>query len=157
MDKRNLSPVDSSDKTARGLVVFDGFCVLCSASVKFLLKIDKNKILQFTTLRTPSSSNGDENTEIPSTVIYMENNQVYTESEALVQLLKRIGGMWGTIAAMLRIIPRKWRDYLYRLIATHRYRIFGKKKQCFIAPEKFTDRFIQEIDVEEIKAFKSKG
>ena len=161
MKKQNLSPTDSSDKKGIGLVVFDGFCVLCSSTVKFLLKIDKNKLLKFTTLSSGPSLNDREENGIkstqPASVIYIEEEQVYTESEAIVRILIRIGGIWKPVAAMLRFIPRKWRDYLYRLIAKHRYRMFGKNKQCFIAPGKYTDRFVPEIDMENIKAFKSNG
>lgn len=155
MEKRNLSHADSSDKTGNGLVVFDGYCVLCSSTVKFLLKIDKNKTLKFTTLRPFPSTDGREDAGVPSTVLFIENNQVYTESEALVYLLKSVGGIWGTLSAMLRVIPRKWRDALYRLIAKHRYRIFGKKNQCFIPSSKYTDRFVPEIEMEEINTLKS--
>ena len=160
MKNQNPSPIDSSGKTGHGLVVFDGFCVLCSGTVKFLLKIDKNKTLKFTTLRSDSSPDGREEAGEPfvqpESVIYIENNHVYTQSEALVQLLKRIGGIWGTASALLRLFPRKWRDALYRLIARHRYRIFGKKNQCFLPAEKHSDRFVDEIGREEIKAIESK-
>ena len=161
MKKQNLPPSDSSDKKVNGLIVFDGFCVLCSSTVKFLLKIDKNKLLNFTTLRTDLSTDGREETGInpsqPDSVIYIEEGHVYTESEAIVRILSRIGGIWKPMAALLGFIPRKWRDYLYRLIAKNRYRIFGQKKQCFIAPGKYADRFVPEIDMENIKAFKSNG
>ena len=90
-------------------------------------------------------------------IVYIENEQLFTESEAIVRILSRIGGVWKPLAAMLSFIPRKWRDYLYRLIAKHRYRIFGKKKQCYITPIKYADRFVPEIDMEKIKAIKSKG
>ncbi len=161
MENRKLIPTDSSDKTAHGLVVFDGFCVLCSASVKFLLKIDKNELLKFTTIQSAPSSEGRKETGItssqPASIVYIENEQLFTESEAIVRILSRIGGVWKPLAAMLSFIPRKWRDYLYRLIAKHRYRIFGKKKQCYITPIKYADRFVPEIDMEKIKAIKSKG
>lgn len=161
MEKLNVSPVLSSNKTSSGLVVFDGFCVLCSATVKFLIKIDKNKLLKFTTLRSdPSRDNRNETgieTGQPASVIYIENGQVYTESEALVHLLKRLGGIWEMLSAILRIIPRKWRNYLYRLIAKNRYHIFGKKNQCFIPSGEYTDRFVPEMDIEEINAIKSNG
>lgn len=155
MEKQNLSPAESSGKTAHGLVVFDGFCVLCSSTVKFLLKIDKNKILKFTTLHHFPSSDGNEEASTSSkqadSVIYIENGIVYTESEAVVHLLKRMGGIWKPVSSMIRFIPRKWRDSMYRLIARNRYRVFGQKKQCFIAPKKYADRFFPEIDMEEIK------
>lgn len=161
MKNRKPSPNDSSDKTANSLVVFDGFCVLCSASVKFLLKIDKNESLKFTTLRSGHSSDDHEKPGIKSSqsasIIYIEEEKVYTESEAILRILSRIGGIWKPVAALLGFIPRKWRDYLYRLIAKHRYRMFGKREQCFIAPGKHADRFVPEIDMENIKAFKSKG
>ena len=161
MEKRNLSTALSSNKTNSGLVVFDGFCVLCSATVKFLIKIDKNKLLKFTTLRSdPSRDNRNVNgigTGQPASVIYIEKGQFYTESEAIIHLLKRLGGIWGMLSAIIRHIPRKWRDYLYRLIARNRYQIFGKKNQCFIPSNNYTDRFIPEMDMEEINTIKSNG
>ena len=161
MEKPSLLPYTHRNTTGHGLVVFDGFCVLCSATVKFLLKIDKNKILKFTTLRQLASADGRKESGMQSkqlsSVIYIEEGEVYTESEAIVRIFRHIGGIWKPMAMLLGFIPRKWRDFLYRLIANNRYRIFGQKTQCFIAPKEYDNRFVPEIDEEEIKAIQSKG
>ena len=157
MKKLNLSSAIPLIKNGHGLVIFDGFCVLCSATVKFLLKIDKNKLLEFTTLHPLTSPDDQKEAGIksaqPSSVAYIEEGEVYSESEAILRIFLRIGGIWKTVAILLKLIPRKWRDYLYRLIAKNRYRVFGTKKQCFIAPEKYSDRFVSKIENEDIKPY----
>jgi predicted DCC family thiol-disulfide oxidoreductase YuxK len=54
-----------------------------------------------------------------SSVILFEENAIYTESDAVLQILVRLGVPWSWIA-FLRIIPRRVRDACYRFIVRRR-------------------------------------
>ena len=41
------------------------------------------------------------------------------------------------------MVPKPVRDFLYDLIARHRYKIFGKRDQCMVPKHDIKDRFIE--------------
>jgi predicted DCC family thiol-disulfide oxidoreductase YuxK len=45
----------------------------------------------------------------------------------------------------VQVVPRLLRDAAYRVIARHRYRIFGRSETCFLPSPQTRDRF---LDVE---------
>ena len=55
--------------------------------------------------------------------------QFYTESDAIFQVLARLGPPCSWIA-FLPIIPRRVRDACYRLIVRRRYQWFGRTDVC---------------------------
>ncbi|MCS6895038.1 MAG: DUF393 domain-containing protein [Bacteroidia bacterium] len=59
-------------------------------------------------------------------VIYQEDEQYWTKSEAIRQLLWRNG--YRTLAWLLGLCPRPWRDRLYDYVADRRY--CGNKGKC---------------------------
>lgn len=125
----------------KGIIVFDGYCVLCNKTVKFLIKIDKRKELLFTTL---TSKLGQEITgEIPpgkESIVFVEEEQKFTKSDAVLRVLQAVGMPWSLLT-ILRIIPKFIRDSIYMLIANNRYKIFGKKDECMIPDKNVRDRF----------------
>jgi len=44
--------------------------------------------------------------------------------------------------AALRIVPRKLRDPIYRWVARHRYRLFGKRSACWIPTAEHAARIL---------------
>lgn len=125
----------------KGIIVFDGYCVLCNKTVKFLIKIDKRKELLFTTL---TSKLGQEITgEIPpgkESIVFVEEEQKFTKSDAVLRVLQAVGMPWSLLT-ILRIVPKFIRDSIYMLIANNRYKIFGKKDECMIPDKNVRDRF----------------
>ena len=77
-----------------------------------------------------------------SSVILIVDDEAYTESDAVLQILARLGWPWSW-TAFLRLIPRRVRDACYRFIARHRYRWFGRTDQCQIPSAEMRSRFIE--------------
>lgn len=136
----NTLPVNLTESipAGKGLVIFDGYCKLCSNSVRFLLFIDRNKKLLF------SAGNGlqifdDGET---GTIMYYSKGTIFNRSDAVVALLKDIGGVWKIMGAMINIIPPNLRDKIYGWVARHRFRWFGKRNSCFFPGTEHMQRFI---------------
>lgn len=151
MSKPSASSPSSQNQNDYGLVVYDGFCFLCSGTVNFLLKIDRKKRLKFTTISQPGpeTANKSSGYVAPSTVIFIKDNKVYTESEAIIHIFDKVGGVWKS-ANLFSVIPKKMRDSLYRYIAQNRFKVFGKKKQCEVPPAKYADRFVLPIEITDL-------
>jgi len=63
-------------------------------------------------------------------------------SDAFVHILRRLGGFWRVIGAIIAIIPRPIRDGVYNFIARVRYRIFGRRPElCPVTPPELRARF----------------
>ncbi|WP_321346157.1 DCC1-like thiol-disulfide oxidoreductase family protein [uncultured Draconibacterium sp.] len=116
------------------IILFDGVCNLCNSAVDLILKKARENDFKLVTLQ---SDNGqrilktfDLNLEI-NTVILIKNNQVFSESDAALEICKQLKSPWNWLTAF-KILPKTWRDGLYRFVANNRYKWFGKRSSCRI-------------------------
>src|SRR5690606_31508992 len=97
----------------KAIVYFDGVCGLCNHSVDLLVKIDKKNKLLFAPLQGSTALN-----ELPktndyvdiSTIIFSKNNQHFIKSEAAIQIMIEVGGIWKT-AYILYVFPKFIRNW----------------------------------------------
>ena len=69
--------------------------------------------------------------EDPSTFLVVDGGRAYIASDASIHVAAAVGGLWR-LARVARVVPRTWRDALYRLIARNRYRWFGRRTTCYL-------------------------
>lgn len=60
-------------------------------------------------------------------VILIHKNEIFIESDAAIETSKLLPFPWNWTVAF-KIIPKNWRDKIYRWVAKNRYRWFGKKE-----------------------------
>ncbi len=129
----------------RNVILFDGVCNLCCGWVKFLIRLDKNALFKFASLQSETGKNLAIKfcTDFPETdsVIYIKNNNSFTESTAILEILKDLGGIWK-ISLIFKLIPKSIRDNIYKFIARKRYSVFGKKSSCMIPTPELQKRFL---------------
>jgi len=127
------------------IILFDAECVLCSANAQFVLKHDKAGHFRL------ASMQGETGAEIyrkhgmdpkdPSSMLVVEGNRVRQDSDAVLSIYEALGLPWR-LFGILRIVPAFLRDPVYRWIARNRYRLFGKRTSCWIAPPEYRDRIL---------------
>ncbi|MFT4203240.1 MAG: thiol-disulfide oxidoreductase DCC family protein [Chitinophagaceae bacterium] len=128
------------------IVLFDGVCNLCSRTVQFIIKKDKQKIFRFAALQSEigqqilAATGGLDNHQLTS-IVYIQNNHTYIKSDAALMIARQLGGMY-TVVSWLRIVPRTMRDAVYGFIAKNRYKWFGKKKECWLPTKELKERFL---------------
>lgn len=127
-------------------ILFDGICNLCNNTVKFIIKRDKNKKFKFASLQ---SKVGEEllrkyglSSDYKSSVVYIRQKKMLRESSAMLYILNDIGGIWKLFFVFI-IVPKFIRDFVYKIIANNRYRIWGKKETCDIRKCNSSDYFIE--------------
>jgi predicted DCC family thiol-disulfide oxidoreductase YuxK len=130
--------VGGAEEDAGSIVFFDGVCGLCNRWVDLLLKTDHRRVLQFAPLQGETAAAelrlADSNYK---SVLFKHRGRIYDRSDAVLQILMAIGGVWS-LAGVFRIIPRPIRNALYDYVARHRYRWFGQSETCRVpAPEEF--------------------
>ena len=127
------------------IIFFDGVCNLCNWSVRFVLNRDKKRIFYFSTLQSNYARqhlmhiNGQYIKY--DTVIYQEDGVLFFKSDAVLKILKGLGGIWSWFL-LLKIIPRPLRDKLYDFIANHRFKWFGRKEHCVVPDTEVQSRFL---------------
>jgi predicted DCC family thiol-disulfide oxidoreductase YuxK len=128
------------------LIVFDGECNLCNWAVNFVLGRDKGEIFLFSPNQSDSAreiltklgldSVGDE------TVYLIEKDRIYSRSTAVLLVLRRLPFPWKLLSVFI-IIPKRIRDFIYDVIAKHRYEWFGKMNSCRVPSQGERNRFLR--------------
>lgn len=126
-----------------GVIIFDGYCVLCSATVAFLSRIDRRKKFLYTIFDSQTYKNLSlELTTDSDSIVLLMDSGVYLQSEAVLKIVKELGLPWSLLA-VAKHIPFKIRENLYRWIAKHRYKIFGRKDSCGIPEANVRNRLLE--------------
>lgn len=135
----------SDDADLDGLWLFDGVCNFCSGSVQIALRLDRKGQLRFTPLQSPFgraiAARYGLDLENPESFLFFDRGQALDASDAVLALAKRLGPPWS-LFAVLRVIPKRWRDAAYLMLARNRYRLMGKKDACMVPTPEQRARFI---------------
>jgi predicted DCC family thiol-disulfide oxidoreductase YuxK len=127
------------------IILFDAECILCSSNAQFILKHDKTGHFRLASMQSEIGAelyrkNGIDPKD-PSTMIVIDGDRVRQNSDAILSIYEALGFPWK-LAALFRIIPSFILDPTYRLVARNRYRLFGKRTSCWIAPARYRDRIL---------------
>jgi predicted DCC family thiol-disulfide oxidoreductase YuxK len=123
-----------TDPNAR-VIVFDGICNVCSGWMRFL---ERHRIEPPFKLIPMQSEEGKIllgdygiDPEDPTTFLVLDQGRPFTQSDGTIRIIAALGGLWSIFGAV-RVIPKAWRDSLYRLLARNRYRWFGRRSTCYL-------------------------
>lgn len=128
------------------VVLFDGVCNLCSASVRFVVRRDPAGRFRFASLQSAAGRelllrHGLDPDDLHS-VVLVEGGRAYTRSDAALRIARGLRGAWPLLG-LLRAVPRPVRDGAYRLVAANRYRWFGKRDACMLPSPGLRGRFLE--------------
>jgi predicted DCC family thiol-disulfide oxidoreductase YuxK len=129
------------------MLFYDGHCGLCHGAVKFVVKRDRSgQAFRFAPLQGPTFEAlvpAVRHAGLPDSIIVLTNEgALLARSDAVLHILRRLGGGWKFLAGVLGVVPRGLRDAAYDFIARIRYRIFGKRDElCPIVPPDLRARF----------------
>jgi predicted DCC family thiol-disulfide oxidoreductase YuxK len=134
------------------VLLYDGVCGLCNRLVQFALRHDHEKVFRFASLQSSFGSRVLKQHGVDAaalTTVYVlasgdEGHLLLQQSEAILFLMGRFGGIWSVLAQMARVLPVGIRDWAYDLIARHRYRIFGRYVSCPLPSVADRERFLGE-------------
>lgn len=135
----------NESKLPSDLILFDGVCKFCNASINLIIRNDSKNIFYFATIQ--SSAGNTILTQLgfdpqsPTTFVYLKNGTVYTQSNAALEIASCLKPPMSYLA-VLKIIPRFLRDWAYQLVAHNRYRILGRNDSCMIPSKELQSRFL---------------
>ena len=133
------------------IILFDGVCNLCHGFVQFIIRHDPAGRFQFAALQSetgralltarglPLPPPGVD----PDSVLLLDTNgRLYSHATAVLRIARRLGGGWAVLAAPGWLLPVPVRDALYRFVARHRYRWFGRQNECWLPTPALKSRFL---------------
>ncbi|TAL69207.1 MAG: DUF393 domain-containing protein [Bacteroidetes bacterium] len=135
----------SDFNTNNPIIFFDGICNLCNSVVQFVIKHDKKKRYLFCPLQSDKTKEvfGEFNNQLTKaeTIILFEENKLYFGSTAALNIVKHLNLLYPILFFFI-IIPKPLREFVYRFIAKHRYKWFGKRESCMLPTDDLKNRFI---------------
>jgi len=135
----------SAAGVAKPVIFFDDVCIMCNGFVNLLLRVDRRQQFLFAPLGGETARKllpplPDDPTKW--SMVYVDESGIYDESDASLQVYRRLGGPWWLLS-LARFIPRWIRNPAYRIIARNRYRWFGKRETCRIPSAAEKARFLK--------------
>jgi predicted DCC family thiol-disulfide oxidoreductase YuxK len=129
------------------ILLFDGVCTLCDGAVQFVMRHDGAARIRFAPLQSDAAKPflaraGLDARYLDSLVFVDDAGRVHAGSDAALGVGRLLDGPWRGIAVAGGIVPRVVRDAVYRLVARHRYRVFGQKEACRIPTPDERARFL---------------
>lgn len=126
------------------IVFFDGECVMCNGFLDWMMAIDRSAMLRVSPLQGETAKQ-----LLPPlphkpeewSIYFLDETGLYSQSEAVVQILRRLGGVWSVLS-LGGVVPVALRDAVYRVVASNRYNILGKRETCRMPSEKDRSRFL---------------
>jgi predicted DCC family thiol-disulfide oxidoreductase YuxK len=111
--------------SASPALLYDNGCGFCSRSVQFVLRHERRHDLLFVARaselgRRMRRTYGLESVE---SMVWIENGQAFSESEAVMKAADYLGGCWSHLATLGSLVPSFIRDRFYKFIAMNRRRL----------------------------------
>lgn len=122
---------------AQVLILYDGLCAFCDASVHWLLDRDAANVFRFAPLQGATAKGLRQRhpgipDDLDSLVVVDTlggDERVYLRSAAVLRILAELPSPWRQLRA-LGVLPGSLLDLAYRAFARLRYRMFGRLDAC---------------------------
>ncbi|MGQ1945946.1 thiol-disulfide oxidoreductase DCC family protein [Geofilum sp. OHC36d9] len=119
------------------IVLFDGYCVLCSHFAQRLIKCLGNKV-RLIPMQSPEGQKELLHyhlSQAPNEVVIIKNKKAIMGVEAVTELMKMSKGICQLAGRIIQLLPVSFSQRIYRLVARHRYRLFGHRSRCYLPPK----------------------
>jgi predicted DCC family thiol-disulfide oxidoreductase YuxK len=140
------SPELKTLSTARPIVLFDGVCGLCEASVQFIIDHDPQSRFRFAPLQSEIGRRLLAEHHLGAgafnTIVLIEEGRPYLRSTAALRIGVLLGNGYSVLAEALAVVPELVRDAVYNWISRNRYRWFGKRDSCRVPTSDVAARFL---------------
>ena len=128
------------------IILFDGVCNLCDATVQFIIKHDKHDVFRFVALQSELGQQivkyiGVDTSKTDSIILYEPGHAYYYKAEAAIKIAKELGGIYS-LMGIFSIFPDWFSNKVYDYVARNRYKWYGKKDECMIPTPEMKGKFL---------------
>lgn len=107
------------------VVIFDGDCLFCQRSVRFIHRHDRTNAFRFAARQTPVGERLLAEAGVglaPNSMVLLDEDGTWLRSDAVLRIAAKLGPPWSA-ARLLLLVPRAIRDAVYRVVAAVRHRL----------------------------------
>lgn len=135
---------------SRAVIFYDGVCGLCDRVVQFVLHRDHRDGFRFAALQSDYARevllrHGRRPEALDTLYVLVgeatPSEKLLPKSRAALEIASKLPFPWR-LAGAFRLLPTRWRDATYDLIARHRYRFFRKADACLLPTPEQRAKFI---------------
>ena len=121
---------------SRALLLYDGDCAFCHATVRLAISQDHARRLSFAPLAGPLGKALHRCEPASSdTIVLIHEGRHDLKSRAVAGVLEHIGGVWFLVGKLLRLVPRPLADAAYDAVGRVRYKLGGRDTNlCALLP-----------------------
>ena len=128
------------------IILFDGVCNLCEASINFIIEKDKKDIFRFVSLQSELGLNiikylGIDTNQIDSIILYEPGIAYYYKAEAALKIAGKLSGIYNLLW-LFSFLPVNITNSIYDYIAKNRYKWYGKKEACLLPTPELKSKFL---------------
>ena len=128
------------------IAVMDAECAVCSWGAQTIHRLDHKGTVRICPIQTPLGaallSHYKMEPKDPTSWLFIDQGVAHSDFDAVIYAGRLFGG-WGKLTAVLRVLPKPIRDWLYIRLARNRYAVFGKKDMCALPDPDFQKRLMQ--------------
>ncbi|MCF3648924.1 thiol-disulfide oxidoreductase DCC family protein [Synoicihabitans lomoniglobus] len=135
--------------SAGPLLLFDGECGLCHAVVRFLLRRDRAERLRFAPLQGVTGQALLQRLGLPTadfdSLVFLPDVAAHVHhlrSDGVVAVSQYLPGGWARVGRLFGVLPTRWRDAGYRLVARSRYALFGQYQPTPLPDPRWAERIL---------------
>jgi predicted DCC family thiol-disulfide oxidoreductase YuxK len=126
------------------IILFDGVCNLCDASVQFIIARDKKDKYRFVALQSELGikilKHIGINNNLDTIVLYHPGSAYYLKLNAIIEILNSLYII--PFASFFKLFPNYFKNIIYNFIAQNRYKWFGKKESCLFPTSEIKSKFL---------------
>lgn len=129
-------------RAKRSVLLFDGVCNLCNATVNFLIAHDQRHLIRFAPLQSEYAQAILRAHAITlDSVVLVQDEETFTQSDAVLRVCAVLDAPFFLLACLYGV-PRIIRDPVYRLVGRWRHTVFGSTAECRRPTPDLKSRFI---------------
>lgn len=138
------APIAQASSQGNAIILYDGVCNLCNASVRFVLARDHKDYFRFAPLQSDIgrtlAAQYDLSPDL-STFFLIDGSKAYEKSLAWLEIMRLLGEPWSALY-VFKLVPGAIRDWLYNLIGRNRYQWFGRQDSCPVPKAEWQRKFL---------------
>ena len=127
------------------VLFYDGVCAMCHGIVKTFLRFDRDETFCFAPLQGETAALARaQYPDFPNdieTVVYLRHGRVLVRSRAAALAARELPYPMRALS-WARFLPAWLTDFFYGIVASVRYRVFGRYDVCPLPPAEHRSRFL---------------
>ena len=126
------------------IILFDGVCNLCNASVQFIVRHDPKAHFKFASLQSAQGKALLNKFNLSEDGLYsvmlIDDNRYFDRSRAALEIARKLNRLWP-LTYLFIVVPPFLRDFIYDWVSKNRYRWFGVRNECMMPTAEMKQRF----------------